>query len=235
MSTAAATTNTTSTPSVATQESQFLTSFVTELQNQDPTDPVSTTEFASQMAQFTMIEQQLNTNTDLTSIISLLSGGTSTGTALSYLGANVEVSSTDNEAPIQNGSVAWSYTLPSDAATVDLTVTDANGDVVSQSTGETATGTYKYALSDTESADNGQSLFLTVTATDSSGNAITPTVYSYATVDSIDNTSGTTMLEAGLMSFAPSTVMRVNAATTSTTNTADSSDDSNDSTTDTNS
>ncbi len=210
------TANATSSTSVSTQENQFLTSFLTELENQDPTDPVSTTDFASQMAQYSMIEQQLTTNTDLSSIMSLLGGTAGTGAALSYLGTNVEVSSTNNQAPIQNGQVAWSYTVPSTAASVELTVTDADGNVISQSAGNTAAGTYKYALSDSESADNGQSLYLTVTALDSSGNAITPTVYSYATVEAVDNTSGSVELQAGNMSFSTSNVVRVAAATTST-------------------
>ena len=215
--------------SVATQENQFLTSFLTELQNQDPTDPVSTTEFASQMAQYSMIEQQLTTNSDLSNISNLLGGGSSgTGAALSYLGTNVEMTSTNNQAPIQNGQVAWSYTIPSTAASVELTVTDANGDVVSSSAGNTTTGTYKYALSDTDSSDDGQSLYLSVVAKDSSGNTITPTVYSYATVEAIDSTSGTAELQAGNMSFTTSSVVKVTPAssTTNTSNTSNTSDTS---------
>jgi flagellar basal-body rod modification protein FlgD len=48
----------------------FLTLFMTELQNQDPTSPMDTTEQMSQLASFSQVEQQIKTNTNLTNLIS---------------------------------------------------------------------------------------------------------------------------------------------------------------------
>ncbi|MDF9409306.1 MAG: Basal-body rod modification protein FlgD [Pelotomaculum sp. PtaB.Bin104] len=46
----------------------FLQLFVTQLQNQDPASPQDTSAFISQMAQFTMLEQLTNMNTEITKL-----------------------------------------------------------------------------------------------------------------------------------------------------------------------
>ena len=48
----------------------FLKLFMTELKNQDPTEPMDTTTQMSQLATFSQVEQQIKTNTNLTSMIS---------------------------------------------------------------------------------------------------------------------------------------------------------------------
>jgi flagellar basal-body rod modification protein FlgD len=57
-----------------TQLNQFLTLLTTELQNQDPTTPTDPTQFVTQLAQFSTVEQLTQSNTTLTSISSSLSG-----------------------------------------------------------------------------------------------------------------------------------------------------------------
>jgi flagellar basal-body rod modification protein FlgD len=47
---------------------EFLQLLVTQLQNQDPLDPMDNTEFLSQMAQFSSLEQLININTTLEEI-----------------------------------------------------------------------------------------------------------------------------------------------------------------------
>ena len=48
---------------------QFLQLMVAELKNQDPTSPTDPTQFLSQLASFSSVEQQLNTNTKLDSML----------------------------------------------------------------------------------------------------------------------------------------------------------------------
>lgn len=48
----------------------FLKLFMAELQNQDPTSPMDTTEQMSQLASFSQVEQQVKINTNLTSLMS---------------------------------------------------------------------------------------------------------------------------------------------------------------------
>lgn len=49
-------------------ESTFLTLLVSQLQNQDPLDPVDSNQFVSQLTQYSQLEQLLGIHTDTTSI-----------------------------------------------------------------------------------------------------------------------------------------------------------------------
>jgi flagellar basal-body rod modification protein FlgD len=56
----------TSTPSIpGADEQTFLQLLVTQLKNQDPTNPVDGTQFVTQLAQFSQLEQMINANTKL--------------------------------------------------------------------------------------------------------------------------------------------------------------------------
>jgi flagellar basal-body rod modification protein FlgD len=55
-----------------TSEQTFLKLLVAQLQNQDPTAPQDGTQFVSQLAQFSSLEQQIQMRTDLDNINSTL-------------------------------------------------------------------------------------------------------------------------------------------------------------------
>ena len=56
---------------LSTNFSTFLTMLMTQLQNQDPTSPLDSSQFTSELVQFSSVEQQINTNTNLTQLIQL--------------------------------------------------------------------------------------------------------------------------------------------------------------------
>src|SRR5579864_6844767 len=49
----------------------FLTLLTTQLQNQNPLDPLDTNQFTQQLVQFASVEQELKTNDQLTTLVSL--------------------------------------------------------------------------------------------------------------------------------------------------------------------
>lgn len=65
----------------------FLKLLITQLSNQDPTSPMENTEFISQMAQFSSLEQMTNMSTSFTKMASFINSSE----AASTLGKTVEL------------------------------------------------------------------------------------------------------------------------------------------------
>lgn len=65
----------------------FLKLLITQLQNQDPTNPMEDTQFISQMAQFSSLEQMTNMSTSFSKLASLLNAQE----AYSVVGRTVEL------------------------------------------------------------------------------------------------------------------------------------------------
>ncbi len=210
-----ATSNTTASASSAASgisSSDFLNLLVNELQNQDPLDPTSTTDFINQMSSYATFDQQetLNSNlsTLLTSFSSLL-----TMNSVNYLGHNAIAKG--NVATLQNGSAAFGYSLTSDAANVSLTIQDSSGNVVWSGTGPATQGmnevTWNGTTNDGTQLSDGGQYILNVTATDAQGNS----VYNYSTftgtVTGVDSSSGTTMLDVGGISIDVSNIVGVSS------------------------
>lgn len=82
---------------------QFLTLLTTQLQNQDPLNPMDSTEFTNQLVQFSQVEQSINTNQKLDDMLALQVGSISS-VALGYVGMDVTYTSAemgwDGETPI---------------------------------------------------------------------------------------------------------------------------------------
>src|SRR5262245_47894389 len=87
--TSAATSSTNSTSSsnttVANNFQTFLTLLTTQLQNQNPLDPLDTNQFTAQLVQFASVEQQLRQNDQLATLVNLERTAQSTA-ALAYVG-----------------------------------------------------------------------------------------------------------------------------------------------------
>lgn len=108
----------------------FLNMLMTQLKNQDPTSPMDSNQFTSELVQFTSVEQQINTNNSLTSLIQYTQDGAMLQSA-QMVGKQVAVTST--QLPLQNGAAGLTYTAPS-AGPVAITVTDAAGNILDQQT-----------------------------------------------------------------------------------------------------
>src|ERR1700754_4724372 len=189
-----ATSNTTASPSAAAggvTSADFLNLLVGELQNQDPLDPTSTTDFINQMSSYATFDQEqtLNTNlnTLLTSFNSLL-----TMNSVNYIGH--EVIAKGDTGTLQNGQAAFGYNLSSPAANVSLSIQDSSGNVVWTGTGSGTQG--PNAIVWDGKANDGTQLpdgtyTLHVTATDGQGNSVFNFSTFTGTVDGVDSSSGT--------------------------------------------
>src|ERR1051325_7941831 len=97
--------------------STFLQLLTTQLKNQDPTSPMDSSQFTQQLVQFSQVEQQIDTNTNLKTLVSQAQ---STGAMMgsSYLGHTVTV--TGGVASLNDGSAQWTYNLGSGAASTQM-------------------------------------------------------------------------------------------------------------------
>ena len=189
--------------------STFLTLLTTQLKNQDPTSPMDSNQFTQQLVEYSQVEQQINTNTNLQTLISQ---GTTNAAAVTtgYLGKKVSV--TNGNASLTNGQATWTYNLGSAAAQVQLSVTNSAGQTVYNGAGQTAAGNNTFNWNGQD--NNGNQLSdgtykLTVTAKDQSGNAVTSSVASAGTVAQIDLTGSAPKLVIGNMEVSPSDVAAV--------------------------
>lgn len=175
----------------------MLTLLLQELQTQDPTSPMDTSTFTTQLVQMSSLEAQEASTTMLDTISSTLNTFTSSYPAYSYMGQTVSTDS--NSAPLQDGSAIWNYNLSSAADSVSYSVTDSSGNVVYTGSGTTTAGsnyiTWDGTQTDGTTATSG-TYTMTVTAT-TDGTATTPTAYGVGKVTGVDTSSGTAMLELG--------------------------------------
>jgi flagellar basal-body rod modification protein FlgD len=107
--TAAPQTGSTALKSLSANFGDFLKLLMTQLQNQDPTSPLDTNQFTSELVQFSSVEQQINTNTSLTQLIQLTQAG-EVMQASNITGKTVTVSS--DHLPLQNGKGTVQFTAP---------------------------------------------------------------------------------------------------------------------------
>jgi flagellar basal-body rod modification protein FlgD len=175
----------------------FLKLLTTQLQYQDPLEPMKSNEFVSQLVQFTQVEQAIEQNKSLDRLLDLQTTNQTTA-ALNYIGSAIEANGAI--APLQDGQAEYGYTLDEDADATLLVISDADGVVVSSAAGETLTGAHKYIWDGLDRA--GKQLppgnyRLTVTARDAEGALLeaTTTVAGKVTGVRTDETGAILMLD----------------------------------------
>jgi flagellar basal-body rod modification protein FlgD len=106
--------------------SDFLQMLMTQLKNQSPTSPMDTDQFTSELVQFSGVEQQINTNGSLTSLIQLTQAGeTMQGSSMT----GKQVTATSTQIAVQNGTGTLNFNDPT-AGTVAIAITDSSGNQI---------------------------------------------------------------------------------------------------------
>jgi len=191
----------------------FLQLLTTQLQNQDPLNPMDSNEFTQQLVEYSQVEQQINTNSNLQNLISLTQSNAGTA-AVGYLNQTVTV--TNGNAALNDGSADWTYTLGSASNATQLTVTNSSGQVVYTTTGSTDAGANSFEWDGEDNNGNDQpagTYTLTVTATGANGASIPATVSSSGVVSEITFQNGQPMLMIGGMAVPLSQVSAISPTT----------------------
>jgi flagellar basal-body rod modification protein FlgD len=112
------------------QMNQFLTLLTAQLQNQDPMQPTDPTQFVAQLAQFSTVEQLVQSNTTLNTISQGLSGLT-LGQYAGLINHSVTASATTVTAPVSSTPQNLAYNVTTAGLTnVNVQVTNSSGTVV---------------------------------------------------------------------------------------------------------
>lgn len=188
---------------IAADFDTFLTLLTAQLQNQDPLDPLDTDKFVSQLVEFSSVEQTIQTNQNLETLIGLQSSA-QTANALALLGETVVFAG--DRALAAGGAAQWRYAVPDGASAVALTVTDSNGRIVEQSEGSAVAGEHAFTFT---GGTDGAVYRLTVAAVDRSGATLPASVRSLADVTSVSTAGGAPRLSTALGDIALADVTRV--------------------------
>ena len=121
---------------------EFLTLLTTQLQNQDPLDPLKSEEFTNQLVQFSQLEQQIASNESLENIRDL-NEASIVNSAVSFIDKTVEYEggnfSFDGQDNIELG-----YFISGDAEESSITILNADGNAVRTEDGNTAIGEHSF-------------------------------------------------------------------------------------------
>ena len=172
---------------IASNFTTFLQLLTTQLKNQNPLDPLDTNQFTQQLVQFAQVEQQMKSNDQLATLVSMDKTAQQT-TALAYVGANVVVDgSTGN---VTNGKGNWSFNVTK-PATATVVIKDSTGQTAYTGSFAVNPGTQNFQW-DGKGNDGRQwpdgNYTLSATAVDASKNTVAISTEVHATVDADDLT-----------------------------------------------
>src|SRR5437763_1834083 len=186
----------------------FLTLLTTQLKNQNPLDPLDTNQFTQQLVQFAGVEQQINMNQQLTTLVALQKA-TQTTSAMSFLGATATVDGTTTK--LTNSAASWSFSVDK-PSTATVNIKSATGALAYSGSYPLSAGAQNFNWDGR--GNNGVKwpdgdYTMTVTAKDASGNTVAVSTEVKGTVDSVDLTQNPPTLKIGGQSFSLDKIKQV--------------------------
>jgi flagellar basal-body rod modification protein FlgD len=120
---------------------QFLNLLVTQLQNQDPLDPLDANEFTSQLVQFASVEQQIFQNSNLEKLLNLQETS-QISQMVDFIGNRIQFSS--QKLPVEEGAAEFTYTIPPGTRDATINIANSAGLNVYFADGDTNAGTHTF-------------------------------------------------------------------------------------------
>jgi flagellar basal-body rod modification protein FlgD len=187
----------------------FLTLLTTQLQNQNPLDPLDTNQFTQQLVQFASVEQQLKTNDQLTTLVSLQQTAQSTQ-ALGFVGKTAVVDGSTTA--VQNGTATWQLSVPTNS-NVNISITNSTGQTVftgsyGVNAGDNQPFTWDGKGNDGTQWPDGQ-YKLTATGADSAGNSVAISTQIQGVVNSVDLTQSPPLLSINNQTYTISQIKSI--------------------------
>lgn len=193
---------------IASNFTTFLQLLTTQLKNQNPLDPLDTNQFTQQLVQFAQVEQQMKSNDQLSSLVSLEKSAQAS-TALAYVGATVVVDG--STAALSNGKATWSLNVTK-PSTATITIKDSTGQNVFTGTAGVNPGTQPFTWdgrgNDGRVWPDGN-YTLTATAVDANNQTAAISTEVEAIVDSVDLSQDPPVMSINGQNFTLDKIKRV--------------------------
>jgi flagellar basal-body rod modification protein FlgD len=192
---------------------QFLKLLIAQLQNQDPMNPLQGDQMASELAQFSSLEQLQEINTTLGSQGSTsgaLLGAIQATAAINTIGHTVTALGNQVQIGGDSGSSTVSATVSS-AGTGTLHIYNSAGvEVGSRSLGLVSSGKQDFTIGDAAKNLPAGTYTFSVDVQDSAGNSIPVQTYMTGKVDGVSSGQNGIILTAGGMQIAYGDIVQIN-------------------------
>ena len=179
------------------------------MQNQNPLDPLDTNQFTQQLVEFAGVQQQLNTNDSLATLVSLQQTAQSTQ-ALNFVGKTAVVNG--STAALTNGSATWQLSLPTDS-NVNITIASSTGQTVFTGNYAVNAGNNQPFIWNGQGSDGTQlpdgNYTMTATAKDSSNNTVAVSTQIQGMVNSVDLTQSPPLLSIDGQTYTVSQIQSI--------------------------
>ena len=201
-------TSATTTTGIADNFQTFLTLLTTQLQNQNPLDPLDTNQFTQQLVQFAGVEQQLKSNDQLKALVAMQKSSAATE-ALIYVGQTVTV---DGSTAKFDKSATWNLSAAEDTTTSTVNINNAAGVTVYSGNFALKKGDFSFVW-DGKSNDGTQnpagSYTISATGKDGTGKTVAISTEVQGMVDSVDMTSSPPLLSIQGSNYTTDKIKRV--------------------------
>jgi flagellar basal-body rod modification protein FlgD len=199
---------TTALSSLSSNFTDFLSLLMTQLQNQDPSSPMDSSQFTTELVQFTGVQQQINTNTDLTQMIQLTQASQIEQSA-AMIGKPVVASSA--QLTLQNGTAQINYNTTT-SEPVAIAVYNSAGAQIQTAMQTSAAGANSWTWNGQSAAGTTMpdgAYKVTVTALGVNGATTQVPFTVTGTATSVMNNSGTVQVQMGGLTLPFSAVQSV--------------------------
>lgn len=192
-------------------QTTFLKLLTTQMQQQDPFNPVDQTQMVAQMAQFSATAGIAEMNASMKQMAADIAASR-LGDASGWIGRAALVKS-DVMTPFSDGSYAGTITFPKDVTNASISLVDTNGQTVYSNTlGAQASGEVAFHWDGKDANGNvvaSGPLQMRVSAVDDSG-TVTPDLATWTTVNAVQSpASGASQLITALGTISPSDALRL--------------------------
>lgn len=208
----------------------FLKLLTVQLQHQDPLNPMDGTAFTEQIATFSSLEQQINTNTHLEKLTQQQDFSEQT-LAISYIGKDAlipgEVTATDGQSDI-----LLNYTLDRPAASTLIEIVNEDNEVVAHLEGSNLKGRNELVWDSKD--DNGNPVEpgfyeMRISSVQNNGDPVIAKTYTYGNVRAVEGQGANlTLLTADGREVGFDEILMVKQSVTATANNTSGGDSSGD-------